>query len=163
LRPYITILPNNIKLSIGDKAPLFSLPDQNGTVYNLHDYKGKRALLYFYPKDDTEGCTKQACAIRDALPDFKKLGIAVFGISVDSVQSHAKFAKKYDLPFTLLSDESKEVVQKYGVWEKKKFMGREYMGTMRTSFLIDADGTIEKIYENVKPETHAAEVLADLT
>lgn len=152
-----------MKISIGKKAPLFALPNQNGTVYNLADYIGARVLLYFYPKDDTGGCTAEACAIKDALPDFKKLGIAVFGISVDSVQSHAKFAKKYGLPFTLLSDESKEVVKKYGVWVKKKFMGKEYMGTVRASFLIGKDGKIEKIYENVKPETHAAEVLADLT
>lgn len=152
-----------MKLTIGEMAPLFVLPDQEGTIHTLHDYKGKRLLLYFYPKDDTGGCTAQACAIRDALPDFKKLKVMVFGISVDSVESHAKFAKKYGLPFTLLSDENKEVVQKYGVWEKKKFMGREYMGTMRTSFLISPEGIIEKIYEKVKPETHAAEVLADLT
>ena len=152
-----------IKVKNGEKAPLFALPDQFGTVHTLTDYLGKRVLLYFYPKDDTEGCTKQACAIRDALPDFKKLGITVFGVSTDSVQSHAKFVKKYSLPFTLLSDEGKEVVKKYGVWEKKKFMGREYMGTARTSFLIGADGIIEKIYENVKPETHAAVVLDYLT
>lgn len=152
-----------MKLIIGDKAPLFSLPDQNGITHSLADYAGKRVLVYFYPKDDTGGCTAEACAIKDALPDFKKLKITVFGISTDSVQSHAKFAKKYGLSFTLLSDETKETVKKYGVWEKKKFMGREYMGTMRTSFLIDTKGIIEKIYENVKPETHAAEVLADVT
>ena len=152
-----------IKVKNGEKAPFFALPDQFGTVHTLAAMRGKRVLLYFYPKDDTEGCTKQACAIRDALPDFKKLGITVFGVSTDSVQSHAKFVKKYGLPFTLLSDEGKEVVKKYGVWEKKKFMGREYMGTARTSFLIGADGIIEKIYENVKPETHAAVVLDYLT
>ena len=152
-----------MKLSIGEKAPLFSLPDQNGATHNLADTAGKRVLLYFYPKDDTGGCTKQACVIEAALPDFTKLGITVFGISVDPVKSHAKFALKYGLSFTLLADENKEVVEKYGVWGKKKFMGREYMGTMRTSFLIGRDGIIEKIYENVKPETHAADVLADLT
>ena len=152
-----------MKLSIGEKAPLFSLPDQNGAIHNLADMAGKRVLLYFYPKDDTGGCTKQACGIEAALPDFTKLGITVFGISVDSVKSHTKFAAKYGLSFTLLSDENKEVVEKYGVWGKKKFMGREYMGTMRISFLIGADGIIEKIYENVKPEAHAADVLADLT
>lgn len=152
-----------MKITSGKKAPLFALPDQNGTIHALADYKGKRVLLYFYPKDDTEGCTAEACAIRDALPDFKKLKIVVFGISVDSVKSHAKFAKKYGLPFTLLSDENKEVVKKYGVWGTKKFMGRTYEGTTRASFLIGKDGTIEKIYEKVKPETHAADVLADLT
>ena len=120
-------------------------------------------LLYFYPKDDTGGCTKQACGIEAALPDFTKLGITVWGVSVDPIKSHVKFAEKYGLSFTLLSDENKEVVEKYGVWGMKKFIGREYMGTMRTSFLIGADGVIEKIYENVKPETHAADVLADLT
>lgn len=151
-----------MKLSIGEKAPLFSLPDQNGATHNLADTAGKRVLLYFYPKDDTGGCTKQACSIEAALPDFTKLGITVFGISVDPVKSHAKFAAKYGLSFTLLSDENKEVVEKYGVWGKKKFMGREYMGTMRTSFLIGKDGIIETIYENVKPETHAVDVLADL-
>lgn len=151
-----------MKLSVGDKAPSFSLPDQNGKVRNLGDYAGKRVLLYFYPKDDTGGCTKQACGIQDALPDFGTLGVTVLGISVDPVKSHVKFAEKYGLSFTLLSDENKEVVEKYGVWGKKKFMGREYMGTMRTSFLISADGIIEKIYENVKPETHAADVLGDL-
>lgn len=151
-----------MKVSVGDAAPAFSLPDQNGITHSLADMRGKRVLLYFYPKDDTEGCTKQACAIKDALPDFKKLGIAVFGISVDSVQSHAKFVKKYGLPFMLLSDESKKVVKKYGVWQKKKFMGREYRGTVRSSFLIDAKGVIEKIYEKVNPATHAADVVADV-
>lgn len=152
-----------MKLSVGEKAPLFSLPDQAGIIHNLADMQGNRVLLYFYPKDDTDGCTKQACGIEAALPDFGKLGVTVLGISVDPVKSHIKFAEKYGLSFTLLSDENKEVVEKYGVWGKKKFMGREYMGTIRTSFLIGADGIIEKIYENVKPETHAADVLADLT
>lgn len=152
-----------MKLSIGEKAPLFSLPDQNGAIHHLADYAGGRVLLYFYPKDDTGGCTKQACAIEAALPDFRKLGVTVLGISVDPVKSHIKFAEKYGLSFTLLSDENKEVVEKYGVWGKKKFIGREYMGTIRTSFLISAKGIIEKIYENVKPEAHAADVLADLT
>ena len=151
-----------MQLSIGSKAPAFSLPDQDGKIHSLAECAGKRVLLYFYPKDDTEGCTKQACAIQGTLPNFMKFDITVFGISVDSVQSHAKFAEKYGLSFTLLSDETKEVVEKYGVWGTKKFMGREYMGTARTSFLINPEGVIEKIYENVKPETHAAEVLADI-
>lgn len=152
-----------MKLSVGNKAPLFSLPDQNGAVHSLADYAGKRVLLYFYPKDDTGGCTKQACAIEAALPDFGKLGVVVLGISVDPVKSHIQFVEKYGLSFTLLSDENKEVVEKYGVWGTKKFMGREYLGTARTSFLISAKGIIETIYEDVKPETHAAGVLADLT
>lgn len=132
-------------------------------MHNVADMRGKRLLLYFYPKDDTGGCTAQACAIEAALPDFSKLGVTVWGVSVDPVKSHVKFAAKYGLSFTLLSDENKEVVEKYGVWAKKKFMGREYMGTLRTSFLISPEGIIEKIYENVKPETHAAEVLSYLT
>lgn len=142
--------------------PTFSLPDQNGKTHKLSDYKGQWALVYFYPKDDTPGCTKEACAIRDNFPAFKKLGIKVFGISVDSVKSHKKFAEKYDLPFTLLADEDKKVVKDWGVWGKKKFMGRDYMGTKRTSFLINSAGKVAKVYENVKPEIHAEEVLADL-
>ena len=143
-------------------APAFSLPDMEGAMHDLARYRGERVLLYFYPKDDTSGCTKQACAIKDALPAFTDLGAKVIGISVDSPESHAKFVEKYELPFLLLSDEKKEVVEKYGVWAKKKFMGREYMGTLRMSFLIGPDGKIEKIYENVKPEAHAEEVIADV-
>lgn len=151
-----------MKLKENDKAPDFTLPDENGKAHSPSDYKGRWVLLYFYPKDDTPGCTKQACAIRDNFPDFKKLNIVVFGISVDSVKSHRQFADKYELPFTLLADEEKDVVKKYDVWAEKKFMGREYMGTLRTSFLINPDGLISKIYENVKPETHAEEILKDV-
>ncbi len=147
---------------IGSKAPVFKLPDQAGKIHALQDYKGKWVILYFYPKDDTPGCTKEACAIRDALPRFGKLNAKVLGVSVDSIQSHKKFAEKYGLPFTLLADDKKEVVKKYGVWGKKKFMGREYQGTLRTSFLIDHRGKIAKIYKNVKPEIHAGEVIKDL-
>jgi peroxiredoxin Q/BCP len=150
------------KIKEGQLAIDFVLPDQNGKLHKLSDYKGKWILLYFYPKDDTPGCTKEACAIRDAFPNFKKLKITVFGISVDSVESHKKFAQKYDLPFILLSDEKKEVVKKYGVWGKKAFMGKTFMGTKRTSFLINPEFKIVKIYENVKPEIHAEEVLKDL-
>ncbi|MBI4437645.1 thioredoxin-dependent thiol peroxidase [Candidatus Uhrbacteria bacterium] len=146
----------------GMKAPEFSLPDQEGRVHSLAEVKGRWALLYFYPKDDTPGCTKEACTIRDAWPKYKKLKMHVFGVSVDSVKSHEKFAGKYDLPFTLLADHDKSLVKKYGVWGKKKFMGREYLGTNRTSFLIDPSGKIAKVYENVKPEVHAEEVLADV-
>lgn len=149
-------------LSVGKKAPEFSLKDQSDVAHTLKDERGKWVLLYFYPKDDTPGCTKEACSLRDNFPKFKKLGITVFGVSVDSVKSHAKFVDKYELPFTLLADTEKEVVNAYGVWGKKKFMGREYMGTMRWSFLIDPDGKIAKIYETVKPELHADEVLADM-
>lgn len=146
----------------GKKAPDFTLPDQQGKKHALKDYRGQRVLLYFYPKDDTPGCTKEACAMRDSLPRFKKRNTKVFGVSVDSVKSHKKFAEKYVLPFTLLADEDTRVVHLYGVWKLKKFMGREYMGTVRTSFLIDENGVIAKRYENVNPEKHAEEVLADL-
>ncbi len=151
-----------IKLKIDSLAPDFELPDQNGKKHKLSDYRGSWVLLYFYPKDNTSGCIKEACSIRDFFPDFRKLKIEVMGISVDSVLSHRKFAKKYDLPFTLLADIDKKIVDLYGVWAKKKFMGREYSGTLRTSFLIDPKGKIAKIYEKVKPEVHAQEVLHDL-
>jgi len=151
-----------MKLLTGTKAPDFTLPDQNGAVHTLSDYHGKWILLYFYPKDDTPGCTKEACKIRDAFPKFKKMDVVVFGISADSVAKHKKFTEKYELPFILLSDENKDIVKKYGVWAKKKFMGREYMGILRTSFLINPKGVIVKIYENVKPDAHVEEVLQDL-
>ncbi len=146
----------------GSLAPDFTLSDQDGALHTLSAYRGKRVLMYFYPKDDTPGCTKQACALRDVVPDFGKVDLVVLGISPDSVKSHKKFAEKYELPFTLLADEGKEAVHAYGVWGRKKFMGREYDGVFRTSFLIGPDGRIEKVYEQVKPEQHAAEVLADL-
>lgn len=151
-----------MKIKEGQSAPDFTLPDQDNKKHSLSDYSGKWVLVYFYPKDDTPGCTKEACDIRDDIPRFDKLKVKILGISVDSVKSHKKFAEKYDLPFTILSDEKKEVVKKYGVWAKKKFMGREYMSTLRTSFLIDPAGKVAKIYKNVKPETHAEEVLSDL-
>ena len=142
---------------------MFSLPDQTGKARALEDYRGRWVLLYFYPKDDTPGCTAEACALRDRFPRFEKINAVVLGVSADSVQKHSTFAKKYKLPFTLLSDERKEALKSYGVWGKKKFMGREYMGIYRTSFLIDAQGKISRIYENVKPEQHAEEVLRDLS
>ncbi len=151
-----------MKLRVDDKAPDFKLPDQKGNDHSLKDYRGKWVVVYFYPKDDTPGCTKEACAVRDNLPAFKELKAAVLGVSVDSVRSHAKFAEKYGLNFTILADESKKVVNRYGVWAKKNFMGRKYMGTLRTSFLINPSGKIVKIYENVKPEVHAEELLEDL-
>ena len=151
-----------MQLKINTKAPAFSLPDQKGKIHKLSDSLGKWVLLYFYPKDDTSGCTAEACSIRDELPNFKKLKAVVFGISVDSVESHKKFSDKYGLPFTLLSDDTKKVVEKYGVWGEKSMYGRKYMGTMRTSFLIDPKGKIVKIYEKVKPVEHATEALNDL-
>lgn len=144
------------------KAPDFTLPDQNGTPQTRSSYAGKWVLMYFYPKDDTPGCTKEACAIRDDFPHFNSHSSVVFGISADSVRSHKKFEEKYNLPFTLLADEKKEVSKLYGVWGTKKMMGREYEGIKRSSFLIAPDGTIAKIYENVKPAEHASEVLADI-
>jgi len=146
----------------GNKAPDFSLKDQKGKTHTLSDYKGHIVLIYFYPKDNTPGCTSQACAIRDNFPFFEKLNVKVLGISVDSVKSHKRFADKYELTFTLLSDEEKKVVDLFGVWGKKKFMGREFMGTLRTSFLVNNDGVIEKVYEKVKPAVHAEEVLKDI-
>lgn len=148
--------------SIDQPAPAFSLSDQEGKVRSLADYLGKWVLLYFYPKDDTPGCTIEACTIRDQFKDFKKIGAVVLGVSTDSVASHKKFAAAYELPFTLLADEHKEVVGEYGVFGEKKFMGRTYMGTMRTSFLIDPEGIVRRVYEKVKPAEHAAEVVADL-
>jgi thioredoxin-dependent peroxiredoxin len=159
-------------LKINQTAPDFSLPDQDGKTHKLTDYKGQWVLLYFYPKDDTPGCTKEACSMRDNLPKFGKTkpvspsahrgGAKIFGISVDSVASHKKFAEKYKLNFTLLADEEKKVVEKYGVWQEKSMYGRKYFGTVRDSFLINPKGKIAKIYHKVKPELHAEEVLADL-
>ena len=151
-----------MKLKRGDKAPSFMLPDQEGVMHTLAEYKGTWVLLYFYPKDDTPGCTKEACAIRDDFTDFEKLKLQVLGVSADSVKSHKKFVEKYTLPFILLADEEKKLIKAYGVWGKKKFMGREYNGIFRQSFLIDPRGNIAKVYEKVKPLEHAREVLADL-
>lgn len=149
-------------LTEGKKAPAFTLMDKDGVSHKLSDYLGKWVFIYFYPKDNTPGCTKEACAIRDEWSAFKKMGVQVFGVSTDSQKSHEKFAEKFDLPFILLADEDKKVVEKYGVWGEKKMMGRTYMGTNRMSFLIDPKGKIVKIYEKVKPAIHAQEVLQDL-
>lgn len=146
----------------GTKAKDFSLSDQAGKTHSLKSYQGKWVILYFYPKDDTPGCTVEACSFRDHFSVLKKVGVVVLGVSVDPVKKHAKFVEKYQLPFTLLSDEERKVVTLYGVWGEKKFMGRKYMGTNRTSFLIDPKGSIIKIYNPVKPAEHVAEVVADL-
>ena len=151
-----------MELHVGDVAPDFSLVDQKGAEHTLSVYRGRWALVYFYPKDDTPGCTKEACAFRETFPEFEKLNMPIFGVSTDSVKSHEKFVTKYDLPFTLLADEDKQVVQLYGVWGKKKFRGKEYEGTHRMSFLIDPEGKIVKIYEKVKPTEHAEEVIRDV-
>lgn len=148
-------------LKVDQKAPDFKLPDETGKIHQLKDYRGKWVLLYFYPKDNTPGCTLEALAFKDYAKDFQKQNIVILGVSVDHIESHQKFKEKYKLPFTLLSDTNKEVVKKYGVWGKKKFMGKEFEGTLRTSFLIDPEGKIRKIYENVQPKEHAKEVLED--
>jgi thioredoxin-dependent peroxiredoxin len=149
-----------LKLKAGDKAPEFSAPANGGGTVSLKDFKGQYLVLYFYPKDDTPGCTKEACGFRDAYQDFEKAGAVVLGVSTDSVKKHDKFVEKFQLPFPLLADEDKSIVEAYGVWGKKKFMGREYLGTNRVTFLIDPKGRIKKIWPTVKPEEHAAEVLA---
>ncbi len=143
-------------------APDFSLADENGKVQRLSDYAGKPVLLYFYPKDDTPGCTTEACNFRDDYSVYEKAGVVILGVSPDSSKSHAKFKQKYHLPFTLLADEGHKVCELYGVWGRKKMMGREYDGVFRTSVLIGPDGVIRKVYENVKPADHSKEVLADL-
>jgi peroxiredoxin Q/BCP len=144
------------------KAKEFELKDQDGVIRKLSDYKGKWVLLYFYPKDDTPGCTIEACSLRDNFHQLEKWGVQILGVSKDSVKSHKKFEEKYKLNFPLLSDESVEIIKAYGAWGKKKFMGREFEGTLRKSFLIDDKGEIKKIYENVNPTKHAGEILADL-
>lgn len=149
-------------LSEQSVAPDFELADETGKLHKLSDYRGKPVLLYFYPKDDTPGCTTEACSFRDAYADYTKAGVTIFGVSGDSVKSHMKFKEKYHLPFNLLSDEEHKVLEAYGVWGQKKMMGREYMGIFRTSYLIGADGKIKKVFEDVKPEGHSQEVLAAL-
>ncbi len=144
------------------KAPAFSLPDQDGNIHSLADFAGGWLLVYFYPKDDTPGCTEEACSLRDNLSGLKAKGLAIVGVSTDSVASHRKFADKFSLPFPLLADEGKQVVNAYGVWAEKSMYGKKYMGTLRSSFLIRPDGTIAKIYEKVKPGEHAAEILHDM-
>src|SRR5256886_13858130 len=151
-----------IKLKEGDKAPDFEASTNGGGRSSLADFKGKHVVLYFYPRDDTPGCTKEACALRDHFAAFKRKGEVVLGVSVDSAKAHDKFAEKFKLPFTLVADEDKKIVQAYGVWGEKSFMGRKYMGTHRVTFLIGPDGRIKKIWPQVKPEEHAEEVLAAL-
>lgn len=143
-------------------APDFALFDDGGVERRLSDYRGQPVVLYFYPKDDTPGCTTEACAFRDAYSEYTQAGVAVVGISPDKVKSHAKFKAKYRLPFTLLADENHAVCELYGVWGRKKFMGREYDGVFRTTFLIGSDGMIVKVFENVKPDGHSQEVLSAL-
>lgn len=146
----------------GIPAPDFSLRDENETLRRLSEYRGRPVVLYFYPKDDTPGCTTEACNFRDDYSAYEQAGVTILGVSPDSVQSHVKFKRKYDLPFPLLADEDHKVSELYGVWGLKKFMGREYMGVLRTTFVIDEEGKVLRVYEKVKPAQHSAEVLADL-
>jgi len=151
-----------LKLKEGNVAPKFTGATNGGGTISLADYLGQNVILYFYPKDDTPGCTKEACAFRDHFAEFKKKGAVVLGVSIDPVKSHDKFVEKFKLPFTLLADEDKNIVVAYGVWGQKSFMGRKYMGVFRVTFLIGPDGKIKKIWPLVKPEAHAAEVLSAL-
>lgn len=155
-------MAHELKLKEGDVAPAFTAPTSGGPTASLADFKGRPVILYFYPRDDTPGCTKEACAFRDAFADFTAKGAVVLGVSADSVKSHDKFIQKFKLPFTLLADEDKRIVEAYGVWGEKSFMGRRYQGIHRVTFLIGGDGRIQKIWPKVKPEEHAAEVLAAL-
>ena len=149
-------------LKTGIKAPDFSLPDQNGKIHTLSEYKGKKVILYFYPKDMTSGCTKQACGFADLYPQFREKGAVVLGISKDSVSSHKKFEEKYGLPFTLLSDTDTEVIQAYDVWKEKTLYGKKYMGVVRTTYLIDEDGMIVKALGNVKAAENPGDMLKEI-
>lgn len=151
-----------MKLELDIPAPDFDLTDKDGKIHKLIDYYGNWVILYFYPKDDTPGCTIEACSFRDNYKTFKKNKITIIGISTDNEESHKKFIKKYDLPFLLLSDKTKAFVKKFGFYGKKKFMGKEYEGTYRKSLLINPNGLIKKFYEKVNPEIHAKEVLMDV-
>jgi peroxiredoxin Q/BCP len=146
----------------GQQAPDFELTGDGGETVTLSDLRGQPVVLYFYPKDDTPGCTTQACGIRDAYAEFEAAGAVVLGVSPDDVESHVEFKGKHGLPFTLLADPEHEVAERYGVWGEKKYMGRTYMGVNRSTFVIGADGTVEKVFAAVKPDTHADEVLAVL-
>ncbi|MCC6819649.1 MAG: thioredoxin-dependent thiol peroxidase [Verrucomicrobia subdivision 3 bacterium] len=151
-----------LKLQEGDQAPDFSAATNGSGRVSLADFKGKQVILYFYPRDDTPGCTQEACGFRDHFAVFKKRGAVVLGVSVDPVKAHDKFVTKFKLPFPLLADDDKKIVNDYGVWGQKSFMGRKYEGIHRVTFLIGPDGKIKKIWPQVKPEQHAAEVLAAL-
>jgi len=149
-------------ISAGIPAPDFELQDDTGTPRKLSDFRGRNVVLYFYPKDDTPGCTKEACNFRDDYSAYERAGVAILGISPDDVKSHTKFKKKFGLQFPLLADDGHKVCDLYGVWGAKKFMGREYDGVLRTTFLIDEKGEIVKVFENVRPAEHSAELLSTL-
>ncbi|MBN2425617.1 MAG: thioredoxin-dependent thiol peroxidase [Calditrichaceae bacterium] len=149
-------------LQKGSQAPLFSLPDQNNELINLKNFRGRWVILYFYPKDMTPGCTTEACNFMEIFPKFENLNAVVLGISKDTVEKHKKFAQKYDLKFPLLSDQKSDVCETFGVWQKKSLYGREFMGIVRSTYLINPEGIIEKVYPKVKVNTHHLEILADL-
>jgi peroxiredoxin Q/BCP len=149
-------------LEIGTVAPDFSLPDQNGTTHSLSDYRGKKVILYFYPKDNTAGCTKQACNFKELMPQFREKGAVILGVSKDSVASHKRFEEKYGLPFTLLSDEEKTVLQAYDVWKEKKNYGKVSMGVVRTTYLIDENGVIARAFDKVKAADNPMQMLGEL-
>ena len=146
-------------LEIGTKAPAFTLPDQDGNPVSLSDFAGKKVVLYFYPRDNTPGCTRQACAFASAYEEFKNINAVVIGVSKDSVTSHQKFAEKHGLPFILLSDPERAAIEAYGVWQEKKNYGKVSMGVVRSTFVIDENGVVEKVMPKVKPDTNAAEIL----
>ena len=148
-----------MELKTGDQAPDFESKDQNGNTVRLSDYRGKKVILYFYPKDDTPGCTTQSCNLRDNYSDLQQEGYEVLGVSIDDEASHQKFIKKFDLPFTLLADTDKKIVEAYGVWQEKSMYGRKYMGTMRYTFVIDENGIIQDIITKVKTAEHTAQIL----
>jgi peroxiredoxin Q/BCP len=149
-------------LAVGTKAPEFTTTDQDGKRHSLSDFKGKKVILYFYPKDNTSGCTKEACAFRDNFDQFRQLNVEILGVSIDSEKSHKSFVQKYDLPFTLLADADKSLVEAYGAWGEKSLYGKKYMGTNRVTYLIDEAGRIAAVFPKVKPERHAEELLAVL-
>ena len=150
-------------LEVGTQAPDFTLPDQNGNRHSLSDYRGKKVILYFYPKDNTPGCTKQACGFAERYPQFIEMGAVVLGISKDSVASHKKFEEKYGLPFTLLSDPELVAIQAYDVWQEKKNYGKTYMGVVRTTYLIDEEGKITKAFDKVKAADNPEQMLGELS
>ena len=150
-------------LEVGTQAPAFTLPDQNGNLVRLSDFAGKKVILYFYPKDNTPGCTRQACAFAQSYPEFQARNVVVIGVSKDSMASHLKFAQKYELPFILLSDPELQAIQAYGVWQEKKLYGKVSMGVVRSTYLIDEQGVIIKVMPKVKPDSNAQEILGFLS
>jgi len=155
----ILVGPHPVKLKEGDNAPDFTATDQDGKTISLKDYKGKKVVLYFYPKDDTPGCTAESCNLRDNYTVLKKKGYEVLGVSADSEKSHKKFEKKFKLPFRLLADTDRKIIDAYSVWGKKKFWGKEFMGIVRTTFIIDEKGVIEEVIKEVDTENHTEQVM----